>query len=117
MPTVPIVPNLTNLAVSPNQGRLSVKDFPIYKKKVVVSNLPKNACEDEILTFFNTYINTLRSLTQVEETIEGQEKDEDDEEDEPQITYSSAIIDNIQVFEGIMRYGVIQINNKDDIEH
>lgn len=36
-----------------------------------MSNLPPNASEDEIYTFINTYINTLRALTH--EEIENQE--------------------------------------------
>lgn len=108
---VPTVPNLANQPADLNNGRLTVKDFPYYKKKVVVSNLPTNASQDEIFTFFNTYINTLRALTQTENDADKDEKDESG------VMHTTASIDNIEIREGIFRFGVIQINNRDDLDH
>ena len=110
MASLPEVPNLsTQFGDSEGtDGKISLKEFQSYKKKVVISNLPLNASEDEILTFLNTYINTIRALT-VKEGEKGQE--------EERKRNDSNVIDSIEIRNGIYRYGVIQIDDKDDIEH
>lgn len=115
--TMPTVPNLSSLSGIEGENRkLTIKDFPNYKKKIVVSNLPINASEDEIFTFFNTYINTLRPLFQNEED-EFISVPHETEELQVQMTNNFTIIDKIEIKEGHMRYAAIQLSNKEDIEN
>jgi len=85
-----------------DSGRLTTRDFPNYKKKVVISNLPKNASIDELFNLFNTYLNTFKNLTRTDETEEIRE---------------NKIFEDIQLVECLNRYAVIQINDKEDIEN
>ena len=97
-----IVPILPKMPDSADSGKLTIKDFPNYKKKVVVSNLPQNVSIDEIFTFINTYLSTVKLLCQNEETSANND---------------NKILENIQLVECSMRYAVIQINDKEDLEH
>lgn len=111
---LPPVPNLSTQFgdIDSKDGKVNLKDFVNYKKKVIISNLPLNASEDEILTFLNTYISTFRALT-VKESGQGQNDDERREKNKN----DSNVIDNIEIRSGIYRYGVIHIEDRDDIEH
>ncbi len=111
---LPPVPNLSTQFgdFDSKDLKVNLKDFVSYKKKVIISNLPLNASEDEILTFLNTYISTFRALT-IKEGGQGA----DDEERREKTKNDSNVIDNIEIRNGIYRYGVILIEDKDDIEH
>jgi hypothetical protein len=74
---------------------------------VVVSDLPPNASEDEIYTFINTYINTLRALT----------VEEHESKDDQLAPENNQGLSNIELRTGLWNYAVFQINDKQDIEH
>lgn len=84
-----------------SSGKLTIKDFPHYKKKIVLSGLPPDVSNDEIFNFIDTYLNTMKKLMVTDE--------------EQKIT-ENCIFEDIQIVECSNRYAVIQINEKDNIE-
>ena len=94
-------------------NKLTIKDIPNYKKKVVVSNLPLNVSIDEVETFLNTYINTLRALS----VADNEGENNDNQEQGPKKPSNMPSIESIEIREGVTRYAIISFISKEDIEH